>query len=626
MNSPRSVVLACGIVAALASAAFVEPAFGQAASGKHSAIDILKSFNFNREHKRMPFWQATSSEASQQLSKTARSVRDALVLVGHPEVGFATGFVISRANRLVATNAHVADIQAQMSVLYAVRNGTTDQYEVEKAYYHPAVIRIDPRGPLTRSAPDDPGAGKVFPFSADVAVLQLKAGPALPAEVSLATPDEIKDLWSLPVGMAGYPGTETRFPEKGKLVTATFHDGAIDHVSTFDRDVSADSKNNQMVEYTMGTWGGFSGSPVFLENGHVVAINNSHQTFHSGDMSTTQAYGIRIDCLWELLQHYPGLAQLVPTAASVDKEQMQRDVDQAPKPDQKAWDAIQLLNTARNKTPAQQKDICTQAIEKSPKLAYAYGKRGVAYRDIYYANLGSTEVTQADRLALLQNAANDFEQATKLDPNSVDAGLQLCLVAYLQAKELAGDGADFQVVLKHVNEILAMSSLSSRQRAVGLQIRSFCHGRSSDAERDLEDAIRLLPEWSENYRVRADYWTMLDQQTKAADDRARQKQIEGAIQKASAARDKALAWKKGHSTDGTVISGAIAEASAACAATDWKEWNCLDCLVHVCETKGDYDTAIHWAVEARKVAADVADQFHSVNDVYECRRGQKNPQ
>ena len=621
MNSPRSVVFACGMVAALASTVFVEPTFGQ-----HNAVDILKSLNFNREHKRMPFWQATSAEASQQLSMTARSVRDALMLIGHPDAGFATGFVISRTNRLVATNAHVADIQAQMSVLYAVRNGTTDQYEVDKAYYHPAVIRIDPRGPLTRSAPDDPGTGKVFQFSPDVAVLHLKAGPALPAEVSLATPEEIKDLWSLPVGMAGYSGTETRFPEKGKLVTAFFHDGAIDHVSTFDRDVSPDYKNNQMVEYTMGTWGGFSGSPVFLENGHVVAINNSHQTFHSGEMSTTQAYGIRIDCLWELLQHYPGLAKLVPMAASVDKEQMQRDVDQAPKPDQKAWDAIQLLNTTRDKTPTQQKDICTQAIAKAPKLAYAYGKRGIAYRDIYYANLGSTDVTQADRLALLQNAANDFEQAAKLDPNSVDASLQLCMVAYLQSKELSGEGADFAVVLKHLNEILATPSLSPRQRAVGFQIRGFCHGRSSDAERDYTDAVQILPEWADNYRVRADYWTMTGQSDKAAADTARQKQIEGAIQRASAAKQKAIEWKTAHSTDGTVISGAIADASAACAATDWKEWNCLDCLVHVCETKGDYDTAIHWAVEARKAAADIADQFHSVNDVYECRRGQKNPQ
>ncbi len=298
-----------------------------------------------------------------------------------------------------------------MAVLYAVRNGTTDQYEVDTAYYHPALVRIDPKGVLTLSSPNDPGAGKVVVFSPDVAVLRLKPGPPLPAEVAFATPDEIKDLWSLPVGMAGYPGTETRFPEKGKVVAATYHDGSIDHLSTFKRDVSPDNKNNQMVEYTMSTWGGFSGAPVFLENGHVVAINNSHQTFHSGDMSTTQTYGVRIDCLWELLQHDPQLAKLVPGASKVDQDQMERDVNQPPKPDQEEQQALKLLDTAdyKTKTPSQQIATCSQVIAKAPKLAYAYAKRGMAYLDMYYKNLGSTSPT--DRWALLQSGAERLRQS-----------------------------------------------------------------------------------------------------------------------------------------------------------------------------------------------------------------------
>ena len=615
----RRIVLAGAIAAAVTSTAFAQ----------RDAVDMLKGLNFNRQHKRLPLWQKTSSEASQQLSKTARTIRDALMLIGHPDVGFATGFVISRANRLVATNAHVADLQAQMAVLYAVRNGTTDQYEVDTAYYHPALVRIDPKGVLTLSSPSDPGAGKVVVFSPDVAVLRLKPGPPLPAEVAFATPDEIKDLWSLPVGMAGYPGTETRFPEKGKIVAATYHDGSIDHLSTFKRDVSPDNKNNQMVEYTMSTWGGFSGAPVFLENGHVVAINNSHQTFHSGDMSTTQTYGVRIDCLWELLQHDPQLAKLVPGASKVDQDQMERDVNQPPKPDQEEQQALKLLDTAdyKTKTPSQQIATCSQVIAKAPKLAYAYAKRGMAYLDMYYKNLGSTSPT--DRWALLQSGANDFDKAQQLDPNSVDAVLQLCQIAYLQRKEQrdAGQEADFKPVVKRLDEVLAMPSLSLRQHAVGLQIRAFCTGPSATAERDLEDAVKILPMWPDNYGVRADYYANLAlQPDKAAADRAVQKQIQGSIKKATDAKANAIKWKQTKSNDASVIQGAVADASTACAATEWKEWNCLDSLVHVYETKGDYDMAIHWAIEARKVAPDVAQEFHSVSDVYECRQdaqGQK---
>ncbi len=139
--------------------------------------------------------------------------------------------------------------------------------------------------------------------------------------------------------------------------------------------------------------------------------------------------------------------------------------------------------------------------------------------------------------------------------------------------------------------------------------------------------MKILPMWPDNYGVRADYYANLAlQPDKAAADRAVQKQIQGSIKKATDAKANAIKWKQTKSNDASVIQGAVADASTACAATEWKEWNCLDSLVHVYETKGDYDMAIHWAIEARKVAPDVAQEFHSVSDVYECRQdaqGQK---
>jgi hypothetical protein len=620
MKLPRTTAIAWGIAAMIASSAY----------GQHRAMDILKSLPDTNERPR--FFKSTGSEGSQELSQAARTIRGAVMLVGHPDAGFATGFLISRANRLVATNAHVADIYAQMSSLYAVSNETTNQYEVERVFYHPAVIRIDPQGRLVRPGPNSPGAGEVYQFSPDVAVLQLKPGPDLPAQVEFASAKELADLWSSPVGMAGFSGTDqTSFPEKEKLVSASLRGGEIDHLTTFNRDISANPANNQIVEYSMDTWHGFSGAPVFLENGHVVAINNSHQSFHSGDMSTTQAYGIRIDCLWELIQNDRDLAALMPGVPQVSADQMQQHVTQAPEPDQSAWAAMKLLDAARPNSPTQRIDVCTQAINQKEKLpsayaAYAYVERGIAYKDKYYESVANG-AAQADLLDLVKKGASDFEQARDLDKNFipifVDAHLQLCWLAFLQETLLKGQQADYSTVINHLNQILAERSLSRRQRALGLQSRAFCRKGTPQAEDDFQKAINLLPYWPDNYQVRADYWTSIDRSSDAAKDKERQTVIEGLVAKSHAAKEKALEWQVDHSTEATVIDHAVADAKAACDETECKNWTCLDCLVHVYRAKGDTVNAIKSAVMARACAMDDAEQLHSVNDVFQSRRDQQ---
>jgi hypothetical protein len=65
-----------------------------------------------------------------------------VVLLGHPDSGYGSAFIISRKNRLLATVAHVADRFSEMDgILLAVPNDAAFEYRVERVWYHPALER-----------------------------------------------------------------------------------------------------------------------------------------------------------------------------------------------------------------------------------------------------------------------------------------------------------------------------------------------------------------------------------------------------------------------------------------------------------------------------------------------------
>jgi hypothetical protein len=153
-----------------------------------------------------------------------------------------------------------------------------------------------------------------------VAVLHLEDdGQELPAEFQLAGWDEIEDLWAKPVGMIGFPGHDTHFPKKGGKVRASAREGIVSWLADFNLDPNAPDHQLQLVQYTQSSWGGFSGSPVFLPNGRVVALHNSAR-YDATELEKRDggkallirdlATGVRVDVLWELLEHH-GLAQQV---------------------------------------------------------------------------------------------------------------------------------------------------------------------------------------------------------------------------------------------------------------------------------------------------------------------------
>src|SRR5262245_20734715 len=100
-------------------------------------------FDFRPSSGSVPLWTEAPPADSLDLSQIVRELRPSIFLVGTPDVGKGTAFVISEDNRLLATNAHVADIMFESGVdMLAIAHGTARTYKVIERYYHPGVRRL----------------------------------------------------------------------------------------------------------------------------------------------------------------------------------------------------------------------------------------------------------------------------------------------------------------------------------------------------------------------------------------------------------------------------------------------------------------------------------------------------
>ena len=271
-----------------------------------------------------------AQEVRADFAQTLRDIRQGVFLVGSPEVGTGTAWVISRKHRLLATNAHVADFftRSQPEKMLAMMNGSDQTYVVERVWYHPGVSRYATKDENFSVRSANPKFGEVDPAGPDVAVLQLADdGPDLPVEMKLAGPKVVFDLQALPTAMLGYPGHDTAgWPKPGRSAQATFHTGVVSRVSDYHFDGGVKPELAQMLQYTMETFNGFSGSPVFLAGGEVIGLHNSIRPI---DKTRMVAHGVRIDALWELLVHHK-LDEMVPVPLEKDKLLVQRWLEAGP--------------------------------------------------------------------------------------------------------------------------------------------------------------------------------------------------------------------------------------------------------------------------------------------------------
>jgi S1-C subfamily serine protease len=257
------------------------------------------------------------AEEAERLARVASALGRAVLEVGHPRGDSGSAFVISKRHRLLATNAHVAAIFDECGGMVALGDGMT--YRVERVWYHPDYLTSKALGSVLGDYPRG-GPGRVVSrdVSPDVAVLQLApGGPDLPAEWPLAGPDELRALTGRAVGKLGFPGRNARRrPDRSRTAAAVtgFGIGTVSRVCPFAPcwDVS---RRWHVVDASAPARAGDSGGPVFLPDGHVIAVstwNRSTAGKASGPRGRPIGLAaVRIDALRELLRAYR-LDALVP--------------------------------------------------------------------------------------------------------------------------------------------------------------------------------------------------------------------------------------------------------------------------------------------------------------------------
>lgn len=513
----------------------------EAGGGSPANREAAAALGLGRESRALPLWTQAGREPATDLAERGRALRQAVMVVGEPGAGHGTAFVISRRHRLLATNAHVADLFHRKGRMSAMRNDSGETYQVERIWYHPGVLREPADMLLVRSV--SLADGPIFPFSPDVAVLGLAAGgPDLPAELELAGWDEVEDLFGLPVGMIGFPGHDTKgFPAAGQRAAATFHTGVVSRLTNFGFAAGGPAEDLQMVQHTAQSYRGFSGSPIFLRNGRVALLNNSGRLArHDADPEghyTALAYGVRVDCLWELLLHH-GLDGQVPIAA--DRDAVRRRLRRYAGPDP----GLAALRLAEGKVGEArrlrwefryQEGIarCDEALKLVPGYAPAHFQRYVL-RGAFLNNSGSRLSPEDSRRehALALDDCKAYVRSAPSDPNgvssmafmygSVDRLTNAGKPAAQRDHRLAREGKTILDVL------LTTRHLEVHQRAIAIGTRAHLRWALGDRDGTFEDiaaAMRLWPDDSTGYLNRARYYDAIGRSDLATQDRVRAEEL-----------------------------------------------------------------------------------------------------
>lgn len=563
---------------------------------------VAERLGLTRENGSLPIWEKPSSEAVENLSQQARSSNEAIMLVGSPDRGYGTAFVISKENRLLATNAHVADIMHPSGQMLAIRNGSSEIYEIEQAWYHPGLLRFKGNGIEVRS--QRPTDGDVDPASPDVAVLRIKAGPAIPVQLTFATADEVCDLFAQPVAMMGFPGYDTTaWPQLGQKAQATFHQGVISRITDFNLNASVSPEEAKRVQHTMSSWGGFSGSPIIIPNGHVVALHNMSRKVSRGSETRSIPHGVRVDCLWELICYHK-LDELVPIPVS----RSQFDLGRFDKPrpqDEQYHKAIERVNAAwlliLNREHSEAVEVASEAIELAPGFATAYRARAMAYMQYGVANY--QKLGSQDRVKYARLASRDMKQAIELEPTNISllVGYAECAVNERIGAGIPRSGlGEFREVY---SKLLETQGLSDAEKATIYAARSGTQPTPDSALKDANTAIDIRPWWLGGYNARYNIWLMSGNSGRARNDRA----IYEKLEKAWAANTEA--WQLATSSDSVKRDGerALEQAKKAYKLTDG---NCLDMVATLSAAYaelGDFDSAIKHIREAIEMTEDKND-------------------
>lgn len=475
-----------------------------------------------------------SEAATQDLSQAARRAQHAVVLLvagDQDSIGMGTGFVISRKHRLVVTNAHVADLFAIYGSMSAFINDAGTEHRVDRVWYHPGVLRVidgDGAG-VVRSM--DPQIGDPHLECADLAVVRLSdEGPELPAEMALAGPQEIEELLGKPIGLLGFPGSDTKLTDDDLArPQATYHHGVVSRMTDFRMKNAVPNNRRQLVQHTASGVPGASGSPLFLADGRVVGVHSALRVEATDVYREQTSHGIRIDALWELLAYHK-LDDKVPLP--VDRASL--DTARFDKPDpeiekfQKVWKLLDEAEELYSQGEfAEAGNRCNDAIELAPDYPYCYQMRYDVFSGYlvkYQKILPPEKLLEQAELAEM-DASKLYELRGTADSlmNHAEAINNVGVAAKKAGQSARAERSHFRAA-EMCRILLEAVTLDAESQARAYSIRGKAATEMQDygqAVVEFSEAIKLQPNRSLYYDNRAEQYENLNDQARARADRAK---------------------------------------------------------------------------------------------------------
>lgn len=470
---------------------------------------------------------APDTREESRLRRIADRKRETVMLLGRFHQGLfetrGTAFVISKSRRLLATCGHVADWFHNDGPMLAVAGGDGPHYKVIRVWYHPGLRRyLDWDLPTVRST--DPEDGPVDLRSPDLAVIEVTAdGPELPGEWTLAGPEELPRENHPAIGKLGFGMDRPHWFANPQETPLGFGVGVIEGSFIPKPAVDGEPADAPILTITVPLRQGDSGGPIFLPNGHVVAIcNQITPLFRGGDAQAGIRFafgGVRIDSVHKILDDNGLLKSL------------RRGVGGgAALPSRSRWKPDPRLDTYRKAVRAvraaekwaSRRDwtkaiaACDKAIRLIPRYGSAYMRRGIIRAQSLDANRG--QLAHAERLGQLSNAIDDISQGIRLVnedgynenfpfSSTFQAALLMSIQLLNDKGDLEGDPACFAAAVFPADSYLKWGELmSARGRAGALGGRAWARlllGKPQEALRDFDQAIELEPNFSDFFAGRA---------------------------------------------------------------------------------------------------------------------------
>lgn len=452
-------------------------------------------------------------------------MRQAVALVGHPEVGWHSGFVISIEHRLLVTTAMAAQTYHEFGTTQAYLHGRSEPVRVVNTWFHPSTIRLFFGGRDLRLRASDARVGWPAHLGPQLALVQLEPGVKLPFTLELATNETPQSLDNSSLSTIGYSGKPTPLvngsPANAELGTTKVDGFQELNLVTADESISISTfRINSPLDKSS------AGAPVIDQNAKVLGVV-SPMKLGAGDTQKPLAVCLPSRTVWEIINSHQ-LSDQLPRWVDRPSDSYRLPLSAEPA----ALSVLQaepLVEAARDRVSKGNYQDAIESLRQAslvePRHPGIYLTRSHLHVD--YAIRYRSKISEQQYLKQYEYALKAVDEFLELYPDSMRGTLIRWTIHNNLPGRLPGPNqgdplATHHQVLKVCDELENREELSFSDRA---EIHNLRAGgfiglrRFQDAHREFERAIELDPEASVYFENRAQLWQMTGETENARRDR-----------------------------------------------------------------------------------------------------------